>query len=184
MCGEHPFPRLRMIGRAGSSPHVRGALLRIIGRLIGTRIIPACAGSTASAARYSTGWRDHPRMCGEHSVCHEFPLGSKGSSPHVRGARQYSQLKPALPGIIPACAGSTNTMTYQSVNILDHPRMCGEHAAGQKMCCKLTGSSPHVRGAPRFNRVNLRNIRIIPACAGSTMAMDCSIDGIADHPRM
>ena len=31
-------------------------------------IIPACAGSTSAIAYYSCPERDHPRMCGEHSV--------------------------------------------------------------------------------------------------------------------
>ena len=75
------------LSNPGSSPHVRGALVEE-GVLVGVHgIIPACAGSTLSSTARRPPARDHPRMCGEHSL-KLFPMGVKR-------------------GIIPACAGST-----------------------------------------------------------------------------
>ena len=51
-----------------------------------TGIIPACAGSTSLAFMRFWAVRDHPRMCGEHSVQIDRDNAIKGSSPHVRGA--------------------------------------------------------------------------------------------------
>ena len=69
MCGEH----ISTVGchdvKAGSSPHVRGALVW--------------------RALVSLSWiisRDHPRMCGEHLFSRPFVMFNRGSSPHVRGA--------------------------------------------------------------------------------------------------
>ena len=51
-----------------------------------TGIIPACAGSTFIIHAHRGSYRDHPRMCGEHSVQIDRDNAIKGSSPHVRGA--------------------------------------------------------------------------------------------------
>ena len=108
MCGEHQRgvrdPRTAL----GSSPHVRGALIQGIVLHCPLGIIPACAGSTASAATASDPRRDHPRMCGEHLVDGDRNRLGRGSSPHVRGAQDKRKHGIILGGIIPACAGSTN----------------------------------------------------------------------------
>ena len=121
----------------GSSPHARGAHLRL-GCLRGNPgIIPACAGSTSRRSPW-LAWtpgssphargahrrrgtnrpfrRDHPRMRGEH---HER------TDVYVHDS-----------GIIPACAGSTSDTAIVTVREM--------------------GSSPHARGAP-----NSRTCRIL-----------------------
>ena len=107
MCGEHGRLATMPCRSPGSSPHVRGAqrLERQSCSLSG--IIPACAGSTSWETLRRTSNRDHPRMCGEHSVKHNAKGNDQGSSPHVRGARRRQQDHPGSQGIIPACAGST-----------------------------------------------------------------------------
>ena len=149
MCGEHTPFIFASCSPMGSSPHVRGA-----------RTPPSPASRTS--------W-DHPRMCGEHFwliVCRvPFP----GSSPHVRGAHHRRKVPAPRPGIIPACAGSTRHKVNQSNQVRDHPRMCGEHSTSSKPPLVVSGSSPHVRGAP-FSPTNAGGfIGIIPACAGSTL---------------
>ena len=88
MCGEHLDAGSEQKPCPGSSPHVRGALLRLLIAATIGGIIPACAGSTAMLrlGRKSDG--DHPRMCGEHGLIGEVERCSRGSSPHVRGARR------------------------------------------------------------------------------------------------
>ena len=148
MCGEHQIVAWNAGSTQGSSPHVRGALslrLALRGR---TGIIPACAGSTfAPPCTARTHW-DHPRMCGEHTWLESSVYVGRGSSPHVRGARCV-RLRPCRqPGIIPACAGSTTVCRAGLARRRDHPRMCGEHPIFDHLPVKVTGSSPHVRGAP------------------------------------
>ncbi len=107
MCGEHGTRQCDPTRMEGSSPHVRGApsMVLDVGTNIG--IIPACAGSTGREGRAGGLQRDHPRMCGEHSVGGAGGLSVGGSSPHVRGARLSGYYLSWRSGIIPACAGST-----------------------------------------------------------------------------
>ena len=74
MCGEHGCGCLYRAGRAGSSPHVRGA--QDAGHVCDGHggIIPACAGSTLGV-----------RFNG---------LVGRGSSPHVRGAHFENSIIP------------------------------------------------------------------------------------------
>ena len=147
MCGEHFIISARGLGKTGSSPHVRGALSQLQCPCRWLGIIPACAGSTRTLRGFRTGRWDHPRMCGEHYVHRPQLDWDVGSSPHVRGARCFAtvfwtvsgssphvrgalarvgHLRPQ-PGIIPACAGSTESAANHARSRRDHPRMCGEH---------------------------------------------------------
>ena len=94
MCGEHITPNPFANAVLGSSPHVRGALIQGIVLHCPLGIIPACAGSTASAATASDPRRDHPRMCGEHLVDGDRNRLGRGSSPHVRGAHFENSIIP------------------------------------------------------------------------------------------
>ena len=108
MCGEHyQFTRHNLI-TVGSSPHVRGAHRLYSRNHASHGIIPACAGSTRKRIPVVMYRRDHPRMCGEHSL--------------------QQQKKKSTYGIIPACAGSTRNGDKNWRTCGDHPRMCGEHA--------------------------------------------------------
>ena len=127
MCGEHPQQAQQQSAEAGSSPHVRGArTIAITSRWV-EGIIPACAGSTRSCRRWSRSPGDHPRMCGEHVIDQLATQVGQGSSPHVRGALQVTQVEREAVGIIPACAGSTQCKSSCTSVHRDHPRMCGEH---------------------------------------------------------
>ena len=168
MCGEHRICCQSCKISTGSSPHVRGALVQDFLQGLSTGIIPACAGSTVSWRIRRPPCRDHPRMCGEHNRGSSFGQSHKGSSPHVRGARQACDDALQESGIIPACAGSTTVGKTKLLFIWDHPRMCGEHADGNKTIQGAKGSSPHVRGALHDHRISILFLGIIPACAGST----------------
>ena len=169
MCGEHRICCQSCKISTGSSPHVRGALVQDFLQGLSTGIIPACAGSTVSWRIRRPPCRDHPRMCGEHNRGSSFGQSHKGSSPHVRGARQACDDALQESGIIPACAGSTPTATRPSREPRDHPRMCGEHFNCEEVALMRVGSSPHVRGAHLDRRLPRRESGIIPACAGSTV---------------
>ena len=89
MCGEHSSGRHELCNGSGSSPHVRGARRFYSSRWQAMGIIPACAGSTSRIVIYRRDRRDHPRMCGEHLRAHISRVAGGGSSPHVRGARNW-----------------------------------------------------------------------------------------------
>ena len=103
-------------------------------------------------------------MCGEH--CHGM-----------------AKLLPKQ-GIIPACAGSTCTLSCISCTLGDHPRMCGEHRDRYHNYLPSEGSSPHGRGARSVMKVYHEIDGIIPACAGSTQPRRCRFWSQGDHPRM
>ena len=107
-----------------------------------------------------------------------------GSSPHARGAHEAAQAAVSVPGIIPACAGSTQTSRRGRTRRKDHPRMRGEHSLRYAPHVVTTGSSPHARGARQGIQDFVGSARIIPACAGSTTRTRPCTSELRDHPRM
>ena len=123
-------------------------------------------------------------MCGEHAPGEHDVFFRRGSSPHVRGALRSRVGLEYPTGIIPACAGSTQTRRQNRRDAGDHPRMCGEHRLDALEKELAAGSSPHVRGAQgRQDRPGFRR-GTIPACAGSTRGQRRFLGECRDHPRM
>ena len=168
MRGEHPSTARPAPTLSGSSPHARGARAARPCASSSCRIIPACAGSTRELLRRVAGVRDHPRMRGEHRPEELRGQWAQGSSPHARGAPLPAPGRHLLPGIIPACAGSTVIASSVRLRGWDHPRMRGEHSISASVYGPPLGSSPHARGAPAGAYGGTWERGIIPACAGST----------------
>ena len=168
MRGEHPLATLYNGHVLGIIPACAGSTQ--MNGLAGRHVMgssPHARGARPTTAKSARSWRDHPRMRGEHQVQLLAHL-------HVVG-------------IIPACAGSTMSMSVRRVCIegssphargarpspsssastpRDHPRMRGEHLPG-----------PHPAGHARG---------IIPACAGSTGGMPAIVPpetGSSPHAR-
>ena len=169
VCGEHTRGKFGDATTVGSSPRVRGTRRsqrphrqpgpvhpRVCGEhafarpalRIQTRFIPACAGNTF--AYVGSGW----------DWC--------GSSPRVRGTREFSTLDCETDRFIPACAGNTTTGRPLSCRSTVHPRVCGEHCTVQLLQDLFSGSSPRVRGTLTVLYADTRQERFIPACAGNT----------------
>ncbi|SQG63714.1 Domain of uncharacterised function (DUF2825) [Corynebacterium renale] len=91
-----------------------------------------------------------------------------GSSPHVRGTRVERGDRLKVRRLIPACAGNTRVRGKPSYCLTAHPRVCGEHSRYTTPVFRLVGSSPRVRGTPRFSFQGRLWRRLIPACAGNT----------------
>ena len=87
VCGEHRELRINITCSLGSSPRMRGALRFILLSCMIGGIIPAYAGSTHNPSRILVLSRDHPRVCGEHTIASHLPRLARGSSPRMRGAR-------------------------------------------------------------------------------------------------
>ena len=182
--GEHFVRGLLLSRNRGSSPHTRGARLRVAEALFGHRIIPAYAGSTEANSLDGQTMADHPRIRGEHQTPVRRSLRPGGSSPHTRGAPTISTYGAGTRGIIPAYAGSTSSVCIYCRTLPDHPRIRGEHSAPSGRGATSTGSSPHTRGArDRYPRSACRE-RIIPAYAGSTPWRSRPPLRTRDHPRI
>ncbi len=128
------------------------------------RITPACAGSTTSTAPTPAPAPDHPRLRGEHGCHLTFSTAGNGSPPPARGALPQQWKRHTMPGIT--------------------PRLRGEHAAQFATELSKMGSPPPARGAPEDQRLDLRVLRITPACAGSTRTPRRTTWSPADHPRL
>ena len=148
---------------------MRGARIRVGIHETVIRIIPADAGSTAPARRWSRSPQDHPRGCGEHWAAVNLNDPITGSSPRMRGAPMMADTRRPIPWIIPADAGSTVAQTNPVIEEKDHPRGCGEHSRARVPSRSLDGSSPRMRGARLPNHQHRDSPRIIPADAGSTI---------------
>ena len=128
VCGEHPELGLQAGAGLGPSPRVRGAPWSVNPHRRWKGTIPACAGSTAATRCCGCAARDHPRVCGEHSLTTALLPWASGPSPRVRGARGRGGRGGRGPGTIPACAGSTSGGEGSGAAVRDHPRVCGEHS--------------------------------------------------------
>ena len=152
VCGERFASRFANSTQAGSSPRMRGALTATGPNADNSGIIPAYAGSTPRSCSRCGAFRDHPRVCGEHSCRWRVLRAVWGSSPRMRGAPMVTPSVKFTEGIIPAYAGSTIPFSNHGRSGGDHPRVCGEHASVIPLMKPVTGSSPRMRGAPSLVR--------------------------------
>ena len=147
-------------------------------------ITPACAGTTDRGGIAPHQRRDHPRVCGNHARPSFPSFSGRGSPPRVREP-------PAIPvriarriGITPACAGTTSGISPSSINYEDHPRVCGNHWPGRHSADSAAGSPPRVREPQHLEAVPGFELRITPACAGTTIKILCGLLCVRDHPRV
>ena len=164
VCGEHFGAVGGDVAAEGSSPRMRGTLLRVRAERQSTGIIPAYAGNTRCRTGFQAGCGDHPRVCGEHQLDALVGGIRTGSSPRMRGTRVMQCDNRACGGIIPAYAGNTIQMRKAIFNNRDHPRVCGEH--------------------PWYLTSTPSGWRIIPAYAGNTPKRRSVAPRSRDHPRV
>ena len=126
VCGEQAPPRWRSRGSSGSSPRVRGAVVRRGRPAVHHGITPACEGSRPFRPTSIRACRDHPRACGEQWRRKLTTSAIEGSFPRVRGAGSKVLHNAHIIGIIPACAGSSCAHASTFLFGWDHPRACGE----------------------------------------------------------
>ena len=135
MCAVHPrvcgerYSMSRAIGLiTGSSPRVRGTLVRLKVSTSNDRFIPACAGNAQLLPPFRVARSVHPRVCGERALRSLSWLQGDGSSPRVRGTHEHAATKPPLRRFIPACAGNACRCWKSLGSRPVHPRVCGERA--------------------------------------------------------
>ena len=113
-CGANRVSQHSCSAKLGSSPLVRGQLVRLVMILTVVRIIPARAGPTPGAVVEEWCDSDHPRSCGANVVRIRRLTVLTGSSPLVRGQRRPNQTIDRTHRIIPARAGPTCTCNVLS----------------------------------------------------------------------
>ena len=107
-----------------------------------------------------------------------------GPFPRLRRARGRSRDNMRVHGIIPAFAGSTQTMSTPRHRSRDHPRVRGEHSTQVQEAALEQGSSPRSRGA-QPHIVGIPDlVVIITAFAGSTLRTTTSRAVSRNHPRV
>ena len=125
--GEYLHFFQRSLRNLGSPPLARGVRSLSKGVIHGSRITPACAGSTDAISIARQSKKDHPRLRGEYK--NNFPptITEAGSPPLARGVQLLKLCAQMQSGITPACAGSTITPHSVTVITWDHPRLRGEY---------------------------------------------------------
>ena len=184
VCGEHTIGARDLTASAGSSPRVRGTLVRHDRVRVGLRFIPACAGNTNTGVRSAGAVPVHPRVCGEHLPQFLHDPEAVGSSPRVRGTHEALGHVAVVRRFIPACAGNTTRSKPPTPPSPVHPRVCGEHGHRVVHIALDDGSSPRVRGTRLRQPLGQRLGRFIPACAGNTSSTNTSVLPDAVHPRV
>ena len=168
----------------GSSPRVRGKLAGRpeLGGDLG--LIPACAGKTRGPPRARRRPWAHPRVCGENTVASLSLTGNAGSSPRVRGKHARRRAGRRQDGLIPACAGKTDSPRRAGLRGPAHPRVCGENGRMGGTPGRPSGSSPRVRGKLGEREGGEVGPGLIPACAGKTRRHAAASDRARAHPRV
>ncbi len=147
-------------------------------------LIPACAGTTLTRASFTRSKTAHPRLRGDHQDSRTQIPPIVGSSPPARGPPKSGDTLRASRRLIPACAGTTRHRLKANRVYRAHPRLRGDHYAWTPACRSMTGSSPPARG-PRRESVSTRaEIRLIPACAGTTRHRLKANRVYRAHPRL
>ena len=126
----------------------------------------------------------HPRVCGENREDPAPGGRPAGSSPRVRGKREAICHIRLSAGLIPACAGKTDSTPTPSCTTTAHPRVCGENSRAASIGATLSGSSPRVRGKQGGLDAGGRARGLIPACAGKTRLMGFQGLRRRAHPRV
>src|SRR5690606_18602284 len=177
---EHGNSRLLPLSHNGSSPPTRGARATIGLFVHFVGITPAYAGSTLMTSEYISPHRKTASLCSRYQT-DSFETrfapacaGSTGTGRWLFWSR----------GIIPACAGSTAVMRLTVWVSTDHPRVRGEHPRSSLARCHARGSGPRARGAHESQGRIGPVVRIIPACAGSTLRRQSKAVSPGDHPRV
>ena len=148
------------------------------------RLIPAYAGSTRDADAPGALVEAHPRLRGEHEPPLHGLLRAVGSSPLTRGARPPLPMPVTRSRLIPAYAGSTDSLIFCRSRAAAHPRLRGEHERGHAHGVTTRGSSPLTRGAPRAQCCPAGPYGLIPAYAGSTRERVGTASWKRAHPRL
>ena len=163
---------------------MRGTRYLVLAKKNDGRNTPAYAGNTNGWNGLRNRKEEHPRVCGEHSLCPSSTCTFIGTPPRMRGTHLFHTLLAIPPRNTPAYAGNTVVILQDGKCIQEHPRVCGEHGICHKMNYPSMGTPPRMRGT-RFDFYwpALAN-RNTPAYAGNTPFKSLLIGVLWEHPRV
>ena len=107
-----------------------------------------------------------------------------GSSPRMRGTYAVAASDGTCLGIIPAYAGNMLFEVAPLAPSWDHPRVCGEHSARERVDLVIKPSSPRMRGTFDTDHTCIVISGIIPAYAGNIGRAFPAGRLSRDHPRV
>ena len=172
-----------MIPRKGSSPLTRGKLGTHDDALRDRGLIPAHAGKTTATSRAHVVSRAHPRSRGENAGGRRRARVDNGSSPLTRGKPVLHRRHGPEWRLIPAHAGKTRRPRPLVGAGPAHPRSRGENPRVAARATVRSGSSPLTRGKLDAVPDAGDDLRLIPAHAGKTIALDVGKGRRKAHPR-
>ncbi len=184
VCGATSAKRPALLPVSGSSPRVRGDLVRVQPEPLAQGLIPACAGRPTYTHYPMDPSGAHPRVCGATKTNPPSPGGAVGSSPRVRGDPTARQPSGARSALIPACAGRPHCWTARRDPVRAHPRVCGATSPWRPVRTWPQGSSPRVRGDLDGAALDHGRWGLIPACAGRPHARTAVPRIRRAHPRV
>ena len=173
----------------GSSPRVRGRLLRVGVAAPVRWAHPRGCGADVTGFRAPLMWFGssprvrgrllrqwftsctvgaHPRGCGADPIAGPIITSGAGSSPRVRGRQEFVLAAARAAGLIPAGAGQTAVPRHHHGSDGAHPRGCGADRRLTASWTRGLGSSPRVRGRRGSGGGHRRRPGLIPAGAGQT----------------
>ena len=106
------------------------------------------------------------------------------SPPRVRGKDPPAAAMQGCPGITPACAGKSHSVTDANASSWDHPRVCGEKSTSEAQKSSDMGSPPRMRGKGSNDHQRTATGRITPAYAGKSFEVLRRLTNERDHPRV
>ena len=148
------------------------------------RITPAYAGKSCCCDPASRNVQDHPRLCGEKLLLYFFWIKIKGSPPPMRGKDRGIQCFCFGIGITPAYAGKSANSEPITLDVEDHPRLCGEKLKAAISTMMGQGSPPPMRGKGESKGHRQPKTRITPAYAGKSSSVASLTFPSRDHPRL
>ena len=162
-CGERHGPRKKGLHSIGSPPRMRGKVFGYMRDGMGIRITPAHAGKGFK-------W-------------HDLDTDEDGSPPRMRGKAREALYRGDKNRITPAHAGKGGSIFFDSSELKDHPRACGERDFMEEQTLDELGSPPRMRGKGRTNHRQRAEKRITPAHAGKGVPQALILVQLGDHPR-
>jgi len=127
---------------------------------------------------------DHPCVRGEHDHPDRPRVGAPGITPRTRGAQHVELVRPHRARITPRAREALHhrlaAVDFRRIT----PRVRGEHPTLVYPTAAIAGSPPRARGARWPQSPAVHDVRITPACAGSTFRRDSCRCRRRDHPRV
>ncbi len=170
-CGEQQTLGQRCGPSDGSSPRMRGTVVRNLESVLSERFIPAHAGNRLMSNIEFSKSSVHPRACGEQRTKIAIVKDENGSSPRMRGTEALGKARPSAVRFIPAHAG--NSLSGMICNFCGrvHPRACGEQNPPFHNPPSTIGSSPRMRGTDLGQRCQPDIFAVHPRACGEQVAV-------------